>query len=600
LEHPTKSCYRRAVLLEDLAVIGNCQFSALVHRNGSIVWCCLPRFDAEPVFGALLDEAGGGFFSAAPMIPVEGELRYLENTNVTETRFTTPEGSFRVIDFAPRFIQYDRLFRPTQLVRILEPLDGAPRVRVNCEPKLGWSKKPAGRQHGSNHVQFFGYASEARLTTDVPISYLEGQPFVLTERRHLVFSWGDPVHESLPALCDRFFRETVRYWQRWVKHCNVPVLYQREVIRSALTLKLHCFDDTGAIIAATTTSIPESPGSGRTWDYRYCWLRDAYYVLNAFRLLGHFEERERFLQYLLDVACTAPDLELAPLYRIDGRAELDEVLIENWPGFAGEGPVRMGNAAVNQTQYDVYGELVLALTPIFLDDRFRHDASKVALDLVIRLARRAINVAGKPDAGIWEVRKEARPQTFSSLMSWAAADRMAKVAARIVPELESEFRSAAEKVRAEILGKGWNEELGSLVSSYGGTEVDAALLQAAPLRFFDGEDPRLQRTIDATLKRLEMGNWLMRYAEDDGFGVPSVAFVICTFWLIEALAVSGRIDESREAMDRAVATLTPLGLLAEDYDPREKRMWGNFPQAYSHVGLIHAAFAASPRWSEIL
>jgi GH15 family glucan-1,4-alpha-glucosidase len=450
-------------------------------------------------------------------------------------------------------------------------------------------------------VSFLGYETEVRLTTDVPISYLEGQPFVLTERRHLFFTWGEPIAEPLPSLCDRFFRETVRYWRKWVKHCNVPVSYQQAVIRSALALKLHCFEDTGAIIAASTTSIPESPGSKRTWDYRYCWLRDAYYVLNAFRLLGHFEERERFLQYLLDVAMAAPGLELAPLYRIDGRRDLDEMTIDNWAGFEGEKPVRVGNAAAGQTQLDVYGELVLALTPIFLDDRFRHDASNVALDFLTNLARRAIAVAGQPDAGIWEFRREARPQTFSSLMSWAAADRMAKVAAHCLPKAEQEFRSAAEKIRQEILRQGWNDALGSLVAVYDGTTgLDAALLQAAPLRFLEASDPRLHGTIDVILKNLSVDDWLLRYVDDDGLGRPATAFVICQFWLIEALAVTGRIEEARAAMERALSTLTPLGLLAEDYDPRQKRMWGNFPQAYSHVGLIHAAFAASPRWTEIL
>jgi len=589
------------MLLEDLAVIGNCQFSALVHRSGSVVWCCLPRFDAEPVFGALLDENEGGRFSVGPVDGTPGEMRYLENTNVVETRFTAPDGSFRVLDFAPRFVQYDRVFRPTQLIRILEPLDGAPRVRVYCTPQLGWSKKPACRQQGSNHVSFLGYESDVRLTTDVPITYLEGQPFVLTGRRHLLFTWGEPVAEPLPALCDRFFHETVRYWRKWVKHCNVPFLYQQAVIRSALALKLHCYEDTGAIIAASTTSVPEFPGSRRTWDYRYCWLRDAYYVLDAFRLLGHFEEREQFVQYLLDVVMAAPGLELAPLYRIDGRGDLEEVIIEHWDGFQGEKPVRVGNAAAAQTQYDVYGELVLALTPIFLDDRFRHDASHVALDLIRNLARRAIAVAGKPDAGIWEARREARPQTFSSLMSWAAADRMAMVAARVQPEAEKEFRDAAENIRGEILRRGWSKELGSLVAAYDDSSgLDAALLQAAPLRFLEANDPRLHGTIDAILKNLSVDDWLLRYAEDDGLGRPTIAFVICQFWLIEALAVTGRIEESKEAMDRALATLTPLGLMAEDYDPRGRRMWGNFPQAYSHVGLIHAAFAASPRWTEIL
>jgi GH15 family glucan-1,4-alpha-glucosidase len=225
-----------------------------------------------------------------------GTQRYLPNTNVLETVFRSPEGSFRVLDFAPRFVLYERYFRPTQIIRILEPIEGTPRVRVRCDPRLGWSKERPSRDQGSNHVDFAGYAAPLRLTTDVPLSYLDGRPFALTQRRHLVLAWGKPIEEPLEALCHRFLDETVRYWQKWVKHCNIPPLYQGEVIRSALALKLHCFEDTGAIVAAMTTSIPEAPGSGRTWDYRYCWLRDAYYVLSALRLLGHFEERERFIQ----------------------------------------------------------------------------------------------------------------------------------------------------------------------------------------------------------------------------------------------------------------------------------------------------------------
>ncbi len=374
--------------LEDLGLIGNCQFSALVERTGAIVWCCLPRFDSEPVFSTLLDARDGGDFLVGPAGGELGVQRYLDNSNVLETTFETPGGTLRVRDFAPRFVQYDRPFRPTQLVRIVEPLSGTPRIRVRCSPRLGWSKRPAPQTRGSNHVRFQGFPEQLRLTTDIPISYLSGQPFALTDRRHLVLSWGAPVEEPLPGLCSRFLQETLRYWQRWVKECDVPPLFQQEVIRSALALKLHCFEDTGAIVAAMTTSIPEAPGSGRTWDYRYCWLRDAYYALSAFRLLGHFEEREQFVRYLINVASSTPDLDLAPLYRIDANEDLEERVLENWPGFNGDGPVRVGNAAARQRQNDVFGEMVLALSPVFLDERFSAERSPATLDLLGRLARR--------------------------------------------------------------------------------------------------------------------------------------------------------------------------------------------------------------------
>jgi GH15 family glucan-1,4-alpha-glucosidase len=586
--------------LEDLGLIGNCQFSALVERTGSVVWCCLPRFDSEPVFSTLIDAAGGSDFLVGPAGGEPGTQRYIENTNVLVTTFETPTGALRVVDFAPRFLQYDRAFRPTQLVRIVEPLSGTPRIRVRCRPRLGWSRQASAAVQGSHHLRYEGFAAPLRLTTDLPISYLSGQPFALTERRHLVLSWGAPVEEPLAPLCERFLSETQRYWQHWIKECDVPPLFQREVIRSALALKLHCFEDTGAIVAATTTSIPESPGSGRTWDYRYCWLRDAYYALSAFRLLGHFEEREQFVRYLLNVASSTEDLNLAPLYRIDASQELDERLLPDWPGFEGEGPVRVGNAAAAQRQNDVFGEMVLALAPVFLDDRFSAERSEETLRLLERLARKAVAVAGTPDAGIWEVRQAPEPRTFSSLMCWAAADRMANVAARHQPMVEAQFRGEAGRIRDEVLAQAWRDDVGSFVSAYGGRDLDASLLQMASLRFLPPGDLRLGRTVEAIRRDLAHGGWLLRYRTDDGFGEPSVAFILCTFWLVEALAAIGREDEARGLLERSLSALSPLGLLSEDYAVEGLRMWGNFPQAYSHVGLIHASFAASPRWSEVL
>jgi len=586
--------------LEELGVIGNCQFSALVHSSGEIVWCCLPRFDSDPVFSTLLDSNDGGRFRIGPAGEEIGVQRYLPNTNILETRFQTATGSFRVIDFAPRFLQFGRPFRPTQLMRIVEPVEGTPRVTVTCEPRLGWSKAQPLIVQGSHHLRFEGFANQLRLTTDVPLSYLGGQPFTLTGRRNFVLSWGAPVEEPLPPLCERFWNETARYWQLWVKQCDIPPLFQHEVIRSALTLKLHCFEDTGAIIAAMTTSIPESPGSGRTWDYRYCWLRDSYYVLNAFGLLGHFEEREQFVQYLLNVAGGAPGLNLKPLYRVDGAQNLDESILENWAGYNGEQPVRLGNAAATHSQHDIYGEMVLALTPIFLDERLSAERSPAALELIEGLARRAISLAGVPDAGIWEYRTQWKPQTFSSLMCWAAADRMAGIADRHAPASAGEFRAAAARIHDEILAQSWNVRRGSFVGHYGGEDLDASLLQMARLRFLPAGDLKLVSTINSIHKDLARNGWLQRYSLNDGFGEPSVAFVICTFWLVEALAAGGRHEEARALFDRIHGALSPLGLLSEDYDTRNPRMWGNFPQTYSHVGLIHAAFAASPRWTDVL
>ncbi|HNN91817.1 MAG TPA: glycoside hydrolase family 15 protein [Pseudomonadota bacterium] len=588
--------------LEDLGLVGNCQYSALIENTGAVVWCCLPRFDAEPVFATLLDEAEGGSMIVAPAEGGRGQQRYLENSNVLETRFDTPSGSFRILDFAPRFLLYERFFRPTKLVRIVEPLQGSPRIIVRCQPRLGWSKGIPTETHGSHHIRYYGFAAQLRMTTDCSLSYVNEQPFALTEKRHIVLSWGDPVEEPLPQLCERFLNATLRYWQGWVKHCSIPPLWQKEVIRSALALKLHCFEDTGAIVAAMTTSLPEAAGSGRTWDYRYCWLRDAYYAISAFHLLGHFEEREQFMQFLLNIAGSAPGLDLAPLYCIDGSLRSDERILPAWPGYEGNGPVRIGNAAAGHQQHDVFGEMVLALSPIYLDERFAAERSEATLRLLLGLARKAIRVVGTPDAGIWEYRSEWRPQTFSSLMCWAACDRMAKVAAQHRPQDEAEFRRAAETIREQILARGYRAKLGSLVASYSGKHLDASLLQAITLRLLPASDPRMLSSVQTIQKSLALAEsvWLRRYNSDDGFGVPSNAFVICTFWLIEALARVGRIDEARATLGQVLRASSPLGLLSEDLDVATGRLWGNFPQAYSHVGLIHAAFAASPCWAELL
>ena len=585
--------------LEDIGLIGNCRISALVERTGSIVWCCLPRFDSEPVFGRLLDPEGGEF-SIAPAGGQAGRQRYLENTNILETSFEVPDGRFRIVDLAPRFVEQDRIERPPVLLRIIEPLEGEPLVRVRCAPRRGWCKAKPWERHAGSRIEFHDFERPLTLAADLPGEALAGEPFRLTARRHLALSWGAPVAEDLAACGARWLELTTRYWQRWVKHCNIPPVYQTEVIRSALALKLHCFEETGAILAALTTSIPEAPGSGRTWDYRYCWLRDAYYVLGALRLLGHFEEREQFIQYLIGIAANAPDLDLRPLYRIDGSSDLEERIIDGWAGFNGDGPVRTGNAAALHQQHDVFGEMLLALSPVFLDERFNLERSAESLKLVERLARKAIAVAGTPDAGIWEYRRQWEPQTFSSLMCWAAADRMALIADRHLPARAGEFRTAAARIRDEIVGRAWNPARDSFVSAYGGNDLDAALLQMAPLRMLDSTDPRLRATVAAIRRELTRDGWLFRYHAHDGLGVPSVAFVICTFWLVEALAATGAVDDAREVMRRAHGVMSPLGLLSEDIEPTTRRMWGNFPQAYSHVGLIHAAFAASPRWAEVL
>jgi GH15 family glucan-1,4-alpha-glucosidase len=285
---------------------------------------------------------------------------------------------------------------------------------------------------------------------------------------------------------------------------------------------------------------------------------------------------------------------------VDGSQNLEEAILEDWPGYNGERPVRIGNGAALHSQNDIYGEMVLALTPIFLDERMSAERSAAALRLMEGLARKAIAMAGIPDAGIWEYRTEWKPQTFSSLMCWAAANRMSGILNRYDRAHAGEFSIAADRIHSEILEHSWSASRNSFVGHYGGNDLDASLLQMVRLRFLSTEDPRLKSTIEAIHKDLMQAGWLHRYSLDDGFGKPSVAFVICTFWLIEAMAAMGRLAEARALFERIQSALSPLGLLSEDFDPAGPRMWGNFPQTYSHVGLVHAAFASAPSWADVL
>ena len=581
-------------------MIGNCRYAALVSRAGEIVWCCLPRFDSEPIFGTLLDRREGGSFHIAPASGDAGEQAYIPNTNVLVTTFSGPDGMFRVTDFAPRYFDAGGSQYPARLVRIVEPLQGAPMVSIRCAPRRGWSREIPGEVRGAGHVWYTGFAEPLRLTTGVPIEALDGRPFQLTCPLHFVLDWDTPLRGPLAASCDDLLAKTVAYWRRWVKHCNLPQAWQSEVIRSALVLKLHCYEPTGAIVASITTSLPKSPGSGRNWDYRYCWLRDASWVLAAFRRLGHFEERESFIQYLLRIAGDHPDLALQPLYDLHGNGKLEERVADGWPGYEGNRPVRVGNGAARQIQNDVYGEMVLALAPLFLDERFEEERTPERFDLLARLADRAVSVAGTPDAGIWEQRVDPTVQTFSNLMCWAGAHRMGMVARRHRPSVAAHYLDTGERIHEEILRRGWSDPASSFVSTYGGQDLDAALLAMIPLRFLPAGDARLAGTIEAIRGALGREGWLLRYGVDDGFGHPTVSFIMCTFWLAEALALTGQPEEARRTFTRALTACSPLGLLSEDYDSGERRLWGNFPQAYSHLGVIHAAFAVSPAWPDVL
>ena len=581
-----------------LGIIGNCSYNALLC-DGSVEWLCWPRPDSSFVFGPLLDREQGGAFSVEGVDATEVRQEYVENTNVLRTVFRGPSGEFELIDFAPRFNLYQRFFKPSMLIRILRPLSGEPRARVRCRPTYEYGLAQTGSWRASNHIAYTGFPVPVRLTTNVPLTYVEDErPFLLEETRHLVLTWGEPLEAGLEETAERFLERTLDYWRRWVKGTRVPRDYQSEVVRSALALKLHQYEDTGALLAATTTSLPEHPGSGRTWDYRFCWLRDAYFTLNAFERLGHSEEMERFLEYLRNIAEEREGM-LQPAYRINGAADAEERVLEHLAGYNGDGPVRVGNQAFEHVQNDVYGEMVLAVSRLFLDTRFVGEIPPTTgVEIVSSLLDQIQTRLEEPDAGLWEFRERSRLHSFSVLMHWAGARRAVEVAEALGASELVERAQSVEQAASELLAtRCWNDDVGALTQVAGESQLDAALLLAVHLGYLTPDDPRATSHVDAIRSALSVdGGLLRRYTSRDDFGTMQAAFTVCTFWLVEALAILGRTDEAKELFDHLLSLHNGLGLYSEDILPDTLEQSGNFPQTYSHVGLINAAFRLSRRW----
>ena len=590
----------------DFALIGNCQISALVSRTAKIAWCCMPRFDAPSVFASILDEDKGGFWSIEPVSRDGAETWdskqfYVRNTNVLVTQFESSLGSrFEIVDFMPRFERNFAYHRPPQIFRVLRPLAGIPVVVVRCRPRLDYGRVTPEAVQLADCIEYQGSGPSLYLSSDASISYiLQETPFELKESKHFILSHGSRFSGPLKFEVDEQLDRTLAYWRHWAKHCNIPFEFQNEVIRSALALKLHIFEDTGAIIAATTTSIPEGPERGRCWDYRFCWLRDAYFVVTALNRLGQFEEMESFIRYLQNIAATEPSGILQPVYGINGERELLEREIEWLSGFKGFGPVRVGNAAWKMEQHDVYGEMVLAITPAFFDRRIDRTDQQQALRNVQQLIEQAIRMFEEPDQGIWEFRGRKEHSLFSKLMNWAAVDRGVRIAGHIGRhELAAEWSPIRERMRRRIEREGFNDMVGYFTQKFGGDAPDAANLLLPAVNFLSGRDDRMEATIDAYHRMLRVKNGVYRYRTPDDFGVPKTTFTVCAFWMADALWFAGRKAEARELFAALIRQANHVGLLSEDMDPESGELWGNFPQTYSHVGLINTAWRISQHWED--
>ncbi len=581
-------------------LVGNCQTSALVKQDGSLEWMCCPRPDSPPVFARLLD-GDGGYFSIEGTGNYQGQQSYLPNTNVLKTMLSDDHGNkFVITDFCPRFEQHGRNYRPISLFRVVSPLAGSPTIKVVCRPINGWEKSPLKPIRGNSHVRWETRNEDLRLATNMPLTYLmEETPFTLKDTIYLGLTWGFGIEEDIPQVTQRFLAQTIEYWHRWVKHCSTPSLFQKETIRSALTLKLHCYEDTGAILAALTSSLPEEIGATRNWDYRFCWLRDAYFTLSAFHNLGHFEEMEGFIKFLLNIAQKHDHYKerLHPVYRLDQSLPLPEIEYLNWRGYHNSQPVRNNNKAAEHIQNDVYGEMILTLAPIFFDERFYSLRTPDHEDLLAHLGKFCAKNISQPDAGLWEIRDGWQEHSFSNLMCWAGLDRMEKIQQRgFLKDLNlgtakaSAERALRSSVKAGVLRNGPKDE-----------SLDASLLLLPLLRFPDDHLCRMTvEKISEELKLKDGDAYLYRYIRRDDFGSPQSAFVICSFWLAQALARIGKADDAMQIMNKLMPASNSLGLFSEHFYPGQRLQAGNFPQAYSHVGQINAAFMISPPWTDVL
>ncbi|MDN5288876.1 MAG: glycoside hydrolase family 15 protein [Mucilaginibacter sp.] len=576
----------------DTGIIGNCAFIAHISKNTNVEWLCWPRFDSTFIFGGLLDKKKGGEFSILPEGEYTSQQHYLENTNVLITEISPKSGGkYRITDFAPRFYQHQRYYKPLMLIRKIEAIEGSPRVIVKCEPVSEYGAVKLTVNRGSNHIQYLGGEESMRLTTNIPISYVfDEQAFVLNEAKYLCLTYGEPLEAALISTADRFLSETIQYWRTWIKHSSIATYYQPFVIRSGLALKIHQFEDTGAIIAASTTSLPESPGSGRNWDYRYCWLRDTYYVITALNHIGHFEEMEKYFSYVTDISFSE-DERYQPLYGITGKKDLVEEILTDLDGYMGNQPVRIGNQASEHIQNDIYGQVMISLLPLYTDHRFVFSERKDSVHWIESLLNKIDRTIDEKDAGIWEFRNMANIHCYSNLFQWAGASAAEKMA-RTIENQELIDRAIALKERAAVHIESCYDPVRKVyTNSAGSSNLDASTLQLIMMNYLDPTSQRAKDHLLALEKELRTPNGLFyRYLYKDDFGKPKTTFLICAFWYVEALASVGRLDDAQREFANLLQYSNHLLLFSEDVDEETGSQWGNFPQAYSHVGLMNAAY----------
>jgi GH15 family glucan-1,4-alpha-glucosidase len=581
--------------IEDYAVIGDGRTAALVARDGSIDWLCLPNFDSSSVCARILDAERGGAFELQPAIPFESSRRYLPRTNVLETRFTTGRGSVRIVDALT--LPNDRLDPMRELVRSVEGISGsvpmrwrfAPRFNYGAEaPRCEWRQGIPVATRGAEAVGVASWNAGAPAwragAAEAAFDVAEGARACLA----LTAAYGEPLVMPGRAAVEARLEHTIRFWEQWSGERHYSGPWADLVERSALVLKLLIFAPSGASVAAPTSSLPEDIGGERNWDYRFCWIRDSNFIISALLQLGCYKEaRSQFWWFMQATALTEPELHV--LYRLDGGVGTDERSIP-LAGYRGSRPVRVGNGALEQTQHDIYGAL---LETAWLYSEGHHALDGDTGKVLAHIANRVCDIWRLPDSGIWEVRNGPFHFTHSKVMCWVALDRAVRLAERgEVPSRHLDrWRGAAAAIRTFVENECWSDRLRSYTRIAGSQDVDASLLML-PLRQFD--DPRGARmlgTVDAICRLLREEDFLYRYRADDGVAGAEGCFVNGSFWLVSALARAGRVDEAATLMERLCRRANDVGLYSEEIDPRSGAFLGNFPQGLVHLALIDAAIA---------
>ncbi|MET7027830.1 glycoside hydrolase family 15 protein [Sediminicola luteus] len=587
----------------DYGIIGNCRSAALISKNGSLDWCCLPEFDSSSVFAKLLDDKIGGSFEILVDESYSIHQQYEENTCILVTTFSDGKNIFEVHDFMPRYYSEDGgCHTPPEIVRYIKYISGSPKFKVLYNPKLEYAQgetstyiKPnfiASLTHTVKFDTVFLYTSFDKEKV------VKGEEIELKESGYFLLGYNEKIFLPDTKKIYLLLQRTKVYWLNWVERTPTYKRFNDQIIRSALTLKLLSYDKTGAVLAAATTSLPETIGEVRNWDYRFCWIRDASMVIKVVSELGHKNVAKRYLQFIIDLI-PDKDEKLQIMYGINKEKKLTEETLDHLAGYKGSKPVRVGNAAYKQRQNDIYGILM----DVIYEQLVKFDTDIENGEELWTITKGIVWIVNnhwqEPDKGIWEFRTEDRHFTFSKILCWVALDRAIKVAEIFGKKHKiKKWKVLEQEIRQDIYDNAWNEEKQSFTQSYGSPDLDASVLLMESYGFIQAKDPKFVSTVKAIEKELSHEGLMYRYKNEDDFGLPSSSFTICTFWFINSLFKIGEEEKAIKHFEKLLSYSNHLGLFSEDIDFKTKRLLGNFPQAYSHLALIECAINFSKKDSE--